>query len=318
MDDDQRDDRDRDVPADSGDPGPAPLADQVAALAEEVSRRVKGMSRLGKALGQLGREKVLAAPAKVARVLAELHKVRDLPDEILGEDLRASLPDLLVAVGADQAERLAQRRVSFGIDLTTAAGEADLQCRLVTADPMEYALPPFTLGVDLASNRASLRYARLEVAEVAAEPDRILAERAKRLEELEAGWDAEVFFETLLLVYRQRCREPKQPMGTRVALVELLPRLALAFQKKPFWRDPTARNFRDYSRARFAYDLGRLRREGKLCHLDLRLNLGPATGEATRRKGDVLYLEEGPDRGQYYLSAWFVSQETEHHREETP
>ncbi len=308
MDDDQRIQSER---------SPAPLADQVTALATEVSRRVKGMSRLDKALSKLGREKLLATPAKVAQVVAELREVADLPDEIIGEDLRAGLPDLVAAVEADQADRLAQRRVSFGIELTRAAGEADLQCRLVTADPMEYTLPPFTVGVDLESNRASLRYARLEVAEVAAEPSKILDEHRKQLEALESSWDAGVFFEALALAYRQRCRESQDPMGARAPLVDLLPRLALAFQKKPFRRDPTARNFRDYSRARFAYDLGRLRREGRLSHMELRLNLGPATGEATRNKGNVLYLEDGPDRGQYYLSAWFVSDRTEPPPEET-
>lgn len=312
------DHRDHDVPATGAAAGPAPLADQVAALAARVSLRVKGLSRLAKALGQLDREKVLAAPARVARVVADLRTVLELPADVLGEEVHAGLPDLLAAVQADQADRLARRRVSFGRDLARAAAEVELPCRLITADPQEWALPPFTVGVNLESGKASLRYARLEVTEVAAEPERILAARAKQLTDLEAGWDAGAFFEALLRVYRRRCRELKQPPGARVDLVELLPGVALAFQGRPFRRDPTARNFRDYGRARFAYDLGRLRHQGRLDQQGMRLNLGPATGEATRRKQDVLYLEEGPDRGQYYLSAWFVAAEDAPSHEEAP
>lgn len=291
-------------------PPPQDVAGRVARLREAVAARAKALARLDKALKPLQEELVLEAPPKVSRALRSLRKLRspgELPPAALDAEIVAEVDALIPAVEADQSARLARRRVSFGRQLSEAAGEAGLSCQVVTADPLELALPPFTLTVDLAAGKVALRYARLVLQELAPETDAILKAHQEQRESLRQGWTPEAFFQALREAYRQACFEGGQRPGERLPLVELLPRVALAFQGKPFWREPVASRFRDYSRARFAFDLGRLRRLGKLEQDGWRLSLAPATGGAARRKADVLYLEDGPGRGQYYQSVWFVS-----------
>ena len=91
-----------------------------------------------------------------------------------------------------------------------------------------------------------------------------------------------------------------------VELSDLLPHLALGLQDERFRRDPVARNFRPYPRARLAWDLWRLRRERALSVDGWRLSLGPATGGSTRDKRRVYWLEDDQGRGQYYLTLRFT------------
>lgn len=300
------------------------LEAQLRALSEETAARAKATARLAKALAQLGRPAVLEAPPKVARLLKELEALAELPESAIGEGVPARLSALGSAVRADQATRLAARRVTFGRDMTAAASGEGILCRVLAADPLELDLLPFTVLVDPEAGKASLCYARLEVASVGADPGRILKERGRRLKALDAGWGAEAFFAALLAAYREELRGRALsgpalpgpalsgralPEGERVPLVSLLGRLAFAFQPKQFLRDPVATRFRDYGRPQLAWDLARLRREGKLAQGGLRCSLGPATMEAAKRKEDVLYLEDGPGRGQYYATLWFVAEE---------
>ncbi len=122
---------------------------------------------------------------------------------------------------------------------------------------------------------------------------------------LGSGWSSEEFFDALLAAYREELARRNEPAGERVVITDLLPRVAFQFQTDRFRSDPVAGLYRNYGRARLAYDLSRLRREGVFARHGWRLNLGTATGASTQDKKKVLYVAEAPEQGQYYLTLWF-------------
>lgn len=275
------------------------LSSRMLAAAVEKGKQ---LSTLTAALKKLADERTLDHPQKVN---AALQTIQESDPAALG--LEINLDELLETIGADQAQRSENRRMTFGRALTDAASERGVVCSLLTSDPMELALSPFTVTVDLARNLATLRYARLAVEELPAAPDRVMDAREKHLKQLESGWAPEQFFDALREAYQILRIRQRLPNDARVALTDLLGHLALAFQGKKFLGDPSGSHYRDYGRARFAYDLARLRRAGLLERNDWRLSLGTATGTATKNKKDVLYIEEGGGRGQYYATLWFVA-----------
>ena len=122
-------------------------------------------------------------------------------------------------------------------------------------------------------------------------------------------FDAERFIGQIFEAYAVRLHRTGQPLGTRLDLVDVLPELAFVLQGERFWTNPQRENFHPYSRVQFAYDLGRLRRAGRLSHKGLRMSLGSATGGSTKQKDRVLYLEDDRGSGQYYLSIRFAKDE---------
>jgi len=274
------------------------LAGRLLAAAAEKSKK---LSKVVGALKKLASMETLDSPRKVSEASRELTSIE--PGSL---DLQLDFRELFDALDADQPRRAARRKVEFGRVMTEEARASGIACELVTADPMEFALPPFTLTVDLAENRAELRYARLVLEELQAQTARIVDAHRKNQERLKSAWTPEQFFDALLQAYRVQLLHKGDRQGERVRLADLLGPVALAFQGNKFRTDPVAGNYRAYGRVRFAYDLARLRQVGLLLRNDLRLNLGTATGSSTRRKQDVIYIEESVGRGQYYLSAWFT------------
>ncbi len=269
-------------------------------LFTEVDRKSKDMARLHKALKSLANPRTLESPRKV-RDACRLLEQSD--PKVFG--LEIDFAELIEAAAADQQSRLKARKIEFGRLLKESAEGRELTCAMITADPMEFSIPPFTVAVDIDQNLARILYARLGLEELPARPDRITAALQKNLKTLESGWSSEEFFDALHKAYQIAIFEKKERQGERVALTELLTRVAIFFQNDRFRSDPVAVNYRPYGRARLTYDLSRLRRNGLIQRNGWRLNLGPATGSSTADKKGVLYIEERPGHGQYYMSVWF-------------
>jgi hypothetical protein len=269
-------------------------------LLAEVDKKSKEISKLYKALQKLASAEMLESPRKVKEACKLLEKSNP---KAFGLDI--DFAELLEATAADQFQRVNERKVKFGRMLIESAESEGLTCKMIATEPMEFSLPPFTVAVNLDQNLAYINYARLALDELPAKPDQITAALQKNLEILETGWSSEKFFDALYDAYRMQLFEKKDHRDERVVLTDLLARVALSFQSDKFRSDPLAGNYRDYGRVRMAYDLSRLRRNGLLQRNGRRLNLGTATGSSTRNKKGVLYIEESPGRGQYYLSIWF-------------
>jgi hypothetical protein len=283
----------------SGDTSFEAVCDRLYRAADQKNRQ---LAKIVGALKKLAFADTLDSPRKVAGAIRILKKSD--PAE-LGLDF--NFTELFDTLTVDQARRTEARRLAFGRALAEQAQGAGLTCELLTSDPMELALPPFTVVVDLTENLARLCYARLTVEELGAKPNLITEAHQKNLEKLESGWTSQQFFDALFGAYQiQRIRQ-KLPRGERVDLSDIVSIVAFDFQNPKFFADPLVNHYRDYARYRFAYDLARLRRAGSLERNGYRLSLGVATGATTRNKGNVLYIEEGKNTGQYYATLWFTA-----------
>ena len=269
-------------------------------LLEVVDQHSKVLGKVQKALKNLGDAKTLESPRKMSEACKRLEA---FDPTAFGLDV--DFGDLLLLTVEDQKHRIGRRKVEFGRTIKEIAALEGVDCRMMTTDPMEFFLPPFTVSVDLEKNLAFIHYARVAIEELPAKPDKIMAGLRKNLRLLDAGWSGEDFFDALYHAYEIELFENKGHRGDRVTLVNLLAFVALSFQNKQFRSDPVAGHYRAYGRVRMAYDLAGLRRKRLLERKGRRLNLGTATGAATRNKKNVLYIEDGGGQGQYYLSVWF-------------
>jgi len=269
-------------------------------LFAEVDAKSKEILKLHKALKKLTSADTLESPRKVKEACKQLEQS---DPKAFGLDM--DFTELFEATRADQLRRAKERKIEFGRMLNESAAKQGFQCRVITTEPMEFSLPPFTVSVDFDQNLATINYARLALEELQARPDQIIAALQKNLKILEAGWSSEEFFDALYDAYGLQLFEKKGCQGERVVLADLLASVALFFQSDKFRADPVAANYRAYGRVQMAYDLSRLRRNGLLQRNGWRVNLGTATGSSTRNKKGVIYIEESPGHGQYYLTIWF-------------
>ncbi|EFK09644.1 conserved hypothetical protein [delta proteobacterium NaphS2] len=278
-----------------------PVMELAEALLHPVTEKTNALIRVQKALKSLCSESTLESPDKV---VAACRILEQSAPRTCGPD--PDFSEFLGAVTEDQRERAGARKLAFGKELTEAAEREHMTCRLLTGEPMEFAVAPFTVTVDLNRNQASLVYARLPVSDMPARPDKIMGAIKKQLKDFDKGWASEDFFSALLEAYRTELFRTRKPSGERIEIVDLLPGVAFLFQNSRFRSEPLSGNYRSYGRFNMAWDLAALRRKGLLEQIGYRLNLGAATGSATQNKKNVLYIEEGAGRGQYYLSLWFT------------
>jgi hypothetical protein len=162
--------------------------------------------------------------------------------------------------------------------------------RLVTGGPR----PEWRLGeltVVIGPGRAELRYAREPVG--FAEPTReAVAQAVKRARaRLEARSRApDELLPALAAAYEAVLARRGARPGDRVPLVELRDQL-------------------DGTRAQFAWDLARLRRERRLVIAGRRLDLGVATGHAAGHRSRVVWIENDGGGGSYFQSFRLIAQE---------
>ena len=251
------------------------------------------------------RDAAAAAKAR-ARALDQLAAAGDDPAAL--RRARAALEkapwqdcaDLVGRVDDWLTHEQATRRSRLARALRDLCRDAGLELVVITRDPLELRIAPVGLRVDVDRDRVDVVFGQQVLQTCAAQADAVMHARQQVLDDLDGGpWDPAAFHAALRAAWQQLSGE------TWVELADLLPQLALALQDDRFRRDPCARNFRPYPRARLAWDLWRLRRDRVLSVDGWRLTLGPATGGSTRDKKRVFWLEDDQGRGQYYLTLRF-------------
>jgi hypothetical protein len=262
--------------------------------------------------------KQLKAQKKMLDDLGTANETENLP--LLGKALDTLDTDLLDRAGlAEQAGALAEQarlrldtlrsdqRQALGRDLKAACAEANRSFRMLTENPPEFMVAPFTVKVDIERMEASLRYSRQELRRMPARATEILSAAQKAAEELSSRQEStEDFFDLLVAAYRAVLGNKGRSFGERVELADVLPQVALLRQGGRFFENPLRESFSSYSKACFLYDLARVRAARLLERDGVRLDLGTATGNSVKKKSRVFFLN-GPDgQGQYYLSLRFV------------
>jgi hypothetical protein len=274
-------------------------------LAERVKEHKKAMARLERSLRSLSGR--WSDPRGVGKELEALSQEEfDLPAEIV-QGVRE-----LVDRGRDWLElEREDRRGRLARALKEGADGRGLTLALISREPLEIRLDPVGVAIDLEEARATLTFGREELAQCPADAEEILQARDKALVGLDRkGWTPEGFHGELRDAWLLATRMGKGEGW--IELGEALPLLALTIQSKRWRLDPTSKNFTDYGKAQFLYDLHRLRSAGALTVDGWRLSLGPATGDSTRDKRRVFWVEDGEGRGSYCLTLRFVRDEEIH------
>lgn len=208
-----------------------------------------------------------------------------------------------VSQWCQQEER--QRPLRFAHQLKELASSYGIDCQTLGNNPPTLRLEPLTVELDFRKGEASFSYARIGLGSCPLEESQVLKEHARQMAGLETSdFLPEDYLARVFEAYRRCLAQHGLRPGDRVDLVDLLPELTFLLQSDKFRKDPTRESFRPYSKARFAFDLARLRRSRQLEYQGHRLSLGTATLGSTRSKDRVLFLEEA-GQGQYYLSIAF-------------
>ncbi|NOZ85320.1 MAG: hypothetical protein GXP49_03475 [Deltaproteobacteria bacterium] len=204
-------------------------------------------------------------------------------------------------------ELKAEHRRRLGKELKESFESGGFNARLVSDNPPSFKVGRFEIELNLDKMEAGISFCREPLRKVQAKPEKIMdaLTREKRLIETSAVEQGR-FFDAILNAYKASLALYSGRMGDRVDLVDLLPQVAFMLQPDKFKEHPTKERFISYSRVQFIFDLNRLRESGLLTKSGFRLDLGTATGDSTRKKGRVFFLEDANGEGQYYLSARFV------------
>ncbi len=281
----------------------APLREAADRLAADAAERRSMAARLAKLAS-------LAASGDLAKLGKEVERTRAAVDDAALQ--RTGAATLLARLDAEVAEAPARLRADLSRSLQAACAAAGLDLRVVSREePLELRIVPFSVVLDLAAGQATLRFAREPLLVCPARADAILATREKLLSHLDDSFDAERFFDQCHRAYRAGLAAEGKREGDRLELLQFLPYLAVLRQSRAFHANPVAKGYQSYGRARFAWEVMRLREAGGLARRGLRLNLGVATGTSASEKGRALYVEDGQGTGEYKLTIFFVRAEPE-------
>ncbi len=279
-----------------GCPDPAPLRD---ALREAL----KPAEKAKKALDALCKKGALERIDALGRELGALEGA-----ELGGLGLEAERAQLADGLRRHLERLRTERRASVMGPLQRLAQADGVPVRVLSESPPTLLLAPLGCELDFEAGVARLTYAREPVMEAGLDAKEILAQRDKAMALIrDAAEPTERFFRSALAAYRLVLAAREAEPGDRVDLVDLLAPLGLLATDSGRWRKTPLSKMSDYPRYLLAYQLQRLRREGALEQGGRRIDLGTATGGATRDKRNVLYIPTTADEGQYYLSVRFVA-----------
>ena len=183
----------------------------------------------------------------------------------------------------------------LGRELQRSLAGTDVVPRLVSEHPR----PEWRLGaltVVVGAQRAELRYARETVGWAKPRADEIVEAMRRALARLDQrSTPPDRLLPALAAAYARVLDAAGARAGARARLVELRDAL-----------DGT-------TRAQFAWDLARLRREQRLVHDGHRIDLGIATGGAAGQRSRVVWIEDERGGGAYYETFRLIP----HHPQET-
>ncbi|MDB4956333.1 MAG: hypothetical protein JWO36_3902 [Myxococcales bacterium] len=174
--------------------------------------------------------------------------------------------------------------MSLGRELLRSLAGTNVVPRLVVERPE----PEWRIGVltvVVGKQRARLRYAREPVGSVRPNAREIAIAWRRVVDKLQArSLSPDELLPRLGAAYATVLAKHAKRSADRAPLVEIRAELA------------------GYTRAQFAWDLARLRRERRLVIEGRRVDLGIATGHAAMRKSRVVWIEDDRGGGAFYES----------------
>jgi hypothetical protein len=275
-------------------PHHAEVARELAAWqaeAKALAADARALAPFGKESTYLDRSKLPKLLQKVRGKLHEGGRGAAYLDALIQElDRRAE------AQRRELAKRLSEACAARGLELAVVQRE----------EPVVVRIPPFAVEIDRNKGRATLQFARLALDTSAADATAIVELVERRREAWTRDFEPTRFFDACRNAWAAARATGLGGQSERVEILDLMPFLALQLQSSKFLKDPSAKNFVDYSRAHFAFDLMQLRRAGLLVHDGWRLNLGVATGTSASDKKRALFVEDERGQGEFKLTVYFT------------
>lgn len=295
--------------SDSPSRAPETSAERVNAAQAEWKQAAKNLNGLASAFGPLAKEDLYR----------DLKKLKSTLDKV-AEKTHGLVPDgsaeaLLKQLRGDLGQRRKNMQERLAADLQEACRESGLELKVLRREqPVEIRIPPFAVRIDRDKGQAQVLFARLVIIECEAQAQAILRAREQALANLGHGFDGEVFFVACFKAWKAACAAGS---SERVEISDYLAYLALQLQSKAFRLEPVQKNFKGYTRARFAFDLMQLRAGVGLRRDGWRMNLGVATGTTASKKNRAIFIEDEYGEGEFKLTIFFTKEASpggENHR----
>jgi len=281
-------------------------AQNVAEFQAVIKSEAKDLGRLATALGPLAKPQAFEDVAKLEVLIERVSKkVGGLSTSERAEPLLQALRDV--------ARRIRDRvRTQLGAELRDACKVRDLEFRIISREePIEVRIPPFAVRIHRDKGRAEILFARQVIEGCSADAASIMKAHESASRSMSRDFDSAAFFQACLRAWRAALAAGQVESTKRVEIVDFLPYLAVQLQDRKFRVEPIDRNFRGYSRARFAFDANRLREAGGFRQGGWKMSLGVATGTTASQKNRVIYFENGSGEGEYKLTVNFTRVEGE-------
>jgi len=146
----------------------------------------------------------------------------------------------------------------------------------------------YRIEVDFIAKKVNIMFGPEKIGGCALSPDEIVNKLQKIDEELKKNSMPErEFIDKLFQGWR---RASLFLQKERVPITTVLTEFALLFQKKQFYENPSKRNYKEYPRHQFAYDIYRLREKGVKEAHSKELHLIASTFDATRKRIDYIWV----------------------------
>jgi hypothetical protein len=191
--------------------------------------------------------------------------------------------------------------------LRAAVGMAGVPRLIAAGPPAEWRLGELT--VVIGAKRAEVRYAREPVGSSRPTPDAIVEAVQRARERLAArSREPDELLPALAAAYAAVLARDCGRTGDRVPLVELRGELTERLRASMRGVGSTDGDA-GYTRAQFAWDLARLRRERRLVVGGRRIDLGVAAGHQAERRARVVWIENDGGGGSYFQSFRLIREE---------
>lgn len=189
-------------------------------------------------------------------------------------------------------EKKRELRYRFAKDLEKALTQMDLSLK---GQYPSLRAGLYTFKLDFARGRIDVLWGpeRIGLVDMSLENLVNLIDRFEKI--IKTPFDSEKYMKIICQGYKRVVEKKGLNIGERIGLNELHRELTLILQPKSFWINPIRRNFREYPRYRFSYDLYRLMRK-----FPDRVQLSIATFDATKSSENALWIPDSEEQGARY------------------
>lgn len=253
------------------------------------SRRVTTLLKLLRTYEKESNSK--SNPYILSETLGKIRKI--LPEIPLNNELKQTL---LTKV-EKEAEIIEQMKARYRYSYMKGLGDAlkQLNLNLSGQYPNLYA-GLFTFRPNFQKGTIKIFWCTEEIGETKLLPSQVLKTLKNFMKSLDTPFVAKDFYMKLKEAYNQVLKTEGNLLERRAPIVGVLQKLVLMQQGKAFWANPTRRNFKEYSRVQFAYDLYRLRRSS----FGSGVRLVVATFDQTRDPTKAIFVPDSPEHGTRY------------------